>query len=143
MTARSVSGIFAVNYPTASGKPRHTVLGVDAVAFFAQQTKDRLPGAPLFTEDGEQPWRRHAWSRVIRTAIARVNEKARGRDRIPPRASAYGFRHARISELLQVHGVDPLTVAQQTGTSIAMIEKAYMRFIPTALQKKLAAVREA
>jgi hypothetical protein len=42
-----------------------------------------------------------------------------------------------------VYGVDPLTVAQQTGTSIAMIEKAYMRLIPAALQGKLAAVREA
>ena len=40
-------------------------------------------------------------------------------------------------------GVDPLTVAQQTGTSIAMIEKAYMRFIPAALQQKLEAVKEA
>jgi len=42
-----------------------------------------------------------------------------------------------------VHGIDPLTVAQQSGTSIAMIEKAYMRFIPAALQPKLEAVKEA
>jgi hypothetical protein len=41
--------------------------------------------------------------------------------------------------LLQVYGVDPLTVGHQTGTSLAMIEKAYMRFIPqAALQDKLA-----
>jgi len=45
--------------------------------------------------------------------------------------------------LLQIHKVDPLTVAQQTGTSIAMIEKAYMRFIPAALQEKLATLKEA
>ena len=30
----------------------------------------------------------------------------------------------------------------QTGKSIAMIERAYMRFIPAALQEKLARVRE-
>ena len=30
------------------------------------------------------------------------------------------------------------TVAAQTGTSLAMIEKAYLRFIPSALQEKLA-----
>jgi hypothetical protein len=30
-------------------------------------------------------------------------------------AGAYGFRHARISELLQLHNVDPLTVAMQMG----------------------------
>jgi integrase len=122
---------------------RYTVLGTDGVEFFKRHTKDRIPSAALFTEDGEQPWRRHIWARAIRVAVAKVNEKARGEDRIPSGASAYSFRHARISELLQIHGVDPLTVAQQTGTSIAMIEKAYMRFIPAALQQKLAAVREA
>ncbi len=55
----------------------------------------------------------------------------------------YAFRHARISELLQIHGVDPLTVAAQTGTSLAMIEKAYLRFIPSAMREKLAGVKEA
>jgi hypothetical protein len=42
--------------------------------------------------------------------------------RIPPGVGAYALRHARISELLQVFDVDPLTVADQTGTSLAMIE---------------------
>ena len=74
--------------------------------------------------------------------FAKANNKARGKARIPPGATTYSFRHARISELLQVHGVDPLTVAQQTGTSLAMIERAYHRFIPSAMQEKLAAVKE-
>lgn len=39
----------------------------------------------------------------------------------------------RISELLQAHGIDPLTVVAQTGTSLAMIERAYLRFIPSAM----------
>ena len=51
-------------------------------------------------------------------------------------------RHARICELLQIHGIDPLTVAAQTGASLAMIEKAYLRFIPSAMREKLAAVVE-
>jgi len=38
--------------------------------------------------------------------------------------------------------LQPLTVAHQTGTSLAMIEKAYLRFIPVALREKLAAVKE-
>jgi hypothetical protein len=38
--------------------------------------------------------------------------------------------------------VDPLTVAAQTGTSLAMIEKAYLKFIPSAMVEKLAAVKE-
>ncbi len=129
------------------GKPpklrvRYTVLGPDAIEFFAAIAADKLPAAPLFTEDGSTPWRMHKWCREFRTAVEAVNKAARGSARIPLGASSYGFRHARISELLQIHGVDPLTVAHQTGTSIAMIEKAYMRFIPQALQDKLSALRD-
>jgi integrase len=77
----------------------------------------------------------------MRVAIAKHNEDARGSKRISTLASAYSFRHARISELLQLYGVDPLTVAAQTGTSMAMIEKAYLRFISSAMQEKLAALK--
>jgi hypothetical protein len=77
----------------------------------------------------------------MRAAIARHNEQAKGNKRISSHATAYSFCHARISELLQIYGVDPLTVAAQTGTSIAMIEKAYLRFIPSAMQEKLAALK--
>jgi len=73
-------------------------------------------------------------------AIAAVNAKARGESRIPKGASAYSFRHARISELLQDYGIDPLTVAHQTGTSVRMIEQHYHRFIAPALREKLAQI---
>jgi integrase len=122
---------------------RHAVLSDEGVAFFKRQAKGKMPAAPLFTEDGEQPWRRHIWAREVRAAIKAHNEKAKGRDRLPAEGvGAYAFRHARISELLQIHGIDPLTVAHQTGTSLVMIEKAYLRFIPQAMREKLAAVKE-
>jgi integrase len=129
------------------GKPpklrvRHVVLGEDGVEFFKGQARDKLPSAFLFTEDGKQPWRRHMWARHVRAAIKKHNKTARGKARIPSGASAYSFRHARISELLQIHGVDPLTVAIQTGTSIAMIEKSYLRFIPSAMRAKLAGLKD-
>lgn len=141
-TARDFNGS-TLRLAHRKGKPpklrvRYTVLGPDAVTFFAAMAADKLPTAPLFTEDGSTTWRTHKWAREFRGATKAVNEEARGAARIPPGASAYSFRHARISELLQIHGVDPLTVALQTGTSLAMIEKAYMRFIPQALQEKLA-----
>jgi integrase len=121
---------------------RHAVLSVDGVKFFDEQTMDKLPKAPIFTEDGSHPWDRHAWAEQFRAARDKVNEEARGKDRIPASASAYSFRHARISELLQIHGIDPLTVAAQTGTSLRMIEQAYHRFIASAMREKLAAVKE-
>ena len=120
---------------------RRVVLGADGIAFFKKQVKDKLPNAPLFTEDGETPWRRHMWGRRVRSAIAANNAQENVKHRIPTDASAYSFRHARISELLQIHGVDPLTVAQQTGTSLAMIEKAYLRFIQSAMKDKLTQLR--
>jgi integrase len=79
----------------------------------------------------------------VRAAVKAHNKKAKGRGRLPVGVGAYAMRHARISELLQIHGVDPLTVAAQTGTSLAMIEKAYLRFIPSAMREKLAGVKEA
>jgi integrase len=120
---------------------RHVVLSTEAIEFFKEQSKDKLPNAPLFTEDGETPWRRHVWAKGVRAAIANHNRDASAKRRIFTHATAYSFRHARISELLQIYGVDPLTVAAQTGTSIAMIEKAYLRFIPSAMQEKLAALK--
>lgn len=45
------------------------------------------------------------------------------------------------SKLLQLYGIDPPTVANQTGTSLAMIEKACFRFIPSASKDNLEAAR--
>ncbi len=89
---------------------------------------------------------RAMWARKVRAAIAAHNKQVREQEpkkqELPVQASAYSFRHARISELLQVHGVDPLTVAAQTGTSLAMIERAYLRFIPSAMREKLAHIKD-
>ncbi len=122
-------------------RPRAVFLGQDGAAFFKEQAKNKLPDAYLFTDNGK-PWRRERWGEEFRVARAVVNARAKGRHRVPPGASAYSFRHARISELLQVHQIDPMTVAAQTGTSMAMLEKAYYKFIPTAMQDKLDAVKE-
>ena len=122
-------------------RARYVTLSTDGIKFFKAQMKRKLPGASIFTEDGSQPWRRHRWARAVNAAIQAHNATAKGKARIPPEASAYSFRHSRISELLQVYGIDPLTVAQQTGTSLAMIEKAYYKFIASAMREKLRAAR--
>jgi integrase len=119
-------------------RSRYVVMDEEGVAYFARQAKDKLPSALLFTADGQKPWRRHLWAQEVRSAIAAHNKAARGAERMPTEASAYSFRHARISELLQVYGVDPLTVAAQTGTSLRMIERTYFKFIRSAMLEKLA-----
>jgi integrase len=123
-------------------KARAVTLSTAAVEFFTAQAKGRAPDAPLIPKDGKH-WRTFEWSRGIRAAIEAANAKLKSdsdRRWVPTDASAYSFRHARISELLQVYNVDPLTVAQQTGTSLAMMEKYYFKFVPKALQDKLNAV---
>jgi integrase len=122
---------------------RTTVLSVEGVAFFKKQAKEKLPQALLFTDARGKPWERHEWADEIRDAVEKHNKKASGKKRIPARATAYAFRHARISEMLQLHGLDPLTVAAQTGTSVRMIERSYFKFIAAAMKDKLAAIKEA
>src|ERR1019366_478889 len=130
-------------YRGRSGKlrVRQVYLEPQSFAFFKARAKDKTPLAPLFTEDGVQSWRRHTWGGAMNAAIKAVNAKARGAGRIPPTASAYSFRHARISELLQTFGIDPITVAIQCGTSAKMIEDYYFKLIPSAMKAKLAAAR--
>lgn len=113
---------------------RSVILG-DA-KFFKAQAKNKLPAAPLFTDPFGNPWTRHSWAREVRAGIAASKLK------IPPAASAYSFRHSRISELLQTYAVDPLTVAAQTGTSVKMLEQTYYQFIPSEMRAKLQATRE-
>jgi integrase len=123
-------------------RTRFVVLGNEGVEFFKSQTDGRGASEPLFTEDGQHAWRQHTRAAQMRAAVAAFNMKAKTWEKVPDEIGAYAFRHARISELLQVHDIDPLTVAAQTGTSLAMIERAYFKFIPNAMKKKLAAVKE-
>jgi integrase len=120
---------------------RQCPLDSTATAFFTAQTRGKLPSAYLFTDAGEQ-WSRNRWSWEIRKAVDAINEKARGADHVPHLASAYSFRHTRISELLQTAAVDALRVAVMTGTSVQMIEKHYFKFLPQAAVELLEKIRE-
>jgi len=89
------------------------VLDHEGVVFFKTQANGKSPADPLFATADGKPWRRDQWAERIRSAIAMYNKDAQGQTRVPMTASAYSFRHARISELLQIHGVDPLMSARE------------------------------
>jgi site-specific recombinase XerD len=56
--------------------------------------------------------------------MERVNKDVAMRAGLPAKTTAYTLRHSAITDL--VHGgLDLLTVAQISGTSVAMIEKHY------------------
>lgn len=122
-------------------RSRYVVLDQDGLEFFKAQANGKVAAAKLFTRTDGRPWRRDQWAQEVRSAIASRNRTAKADERVPNEASAYSFRHARISELLQVYGVDPLTVAAQTGTSLRMIERTYFKFIRSAMLEKLASLK--
>src|SRR6185295_5320411 len=123
-------------------RTRYTVLTEEGIAFFRKMSRDKLPAARLLCRENGKPWTYQTWGEEMRAAITAYHAKCLTKNRLPDGASAYSFRHARISELLQIHGIDPLTVAVQTGTSLFQIEKTYFKFIPQALKDKLAAIKE-
>jgi integrase len=126
----------------AKFRSRATQLDNEGLKFFKAQSRGKLPKAPLIANESGGHFTDQEWCRGIELAIIAANKTAKKpAQRIPAGASAYSFRHTRISELLQVYGVDPLTTAQQTGTSVTMIEKYYFKFISSSMRDKLNAVK--
>lgn len=83
---------------------------------FMDATKGKLAGAPLFARADGSAWNKDSWKYPVRDA-ATASE-------MPAGTTAYTLRHSVITDL--VHGgLDLLTVAQISGTSVRMIEKHY------------------
>lgn len=130
-------------------RTRVVILPEHTISFFNDLVRDKQPDAPLCPTAINTFWDRHSWAKLLREAITVANEaivqpnvhaidsESNEAKQIPKGASAYAFRHSRISELLQHHHIDPMTVALQTGTSIEMIERHYFRFIPHSLRSQL------
>jgi integrase len=99
-----------------SGRDRKIKLPESTAAVFAALTKDKLPSAPLLARADGRPWDKDAWKAPIKTAAASAG--------LPDSVTAYTLRHSTITDLV-TNGLDLLTVAQLSGTSVAMIEKHY------------------
>lgn len=99
-----------------SGKPRRILLPADAATLFAQQVKDKLPAAPLFTRNNGKAWDRDSWKVPIAEAVTAA--------KLPMGTTAYTLRHTTITDLVD-GGLPLLTVAQISDTSVEMIERHY------------------
>lgn len=139
-------------------KTRAVTLCALGVAHLKALAAGKAPEDLLFTDRAGKPWTRGNLANAVRIARERYNARAaraaagaahgpngavallEAWEPLPAGTGAYAFRHSRISELLQLADVDPVTVAKQTGTSVAMIEKTYFRFIKSSLEEKLAAL---
>ena len=108
-------GILTVGKDKA-GRDRKIKLPASTAAVIAGLTKDKLPTAPLLSQADGQAWHKDAWKKPIKAAAAAAG--------LPNTVTAYTLRHSVITDLV-TNGLDLLTVAQLSGTSVVMIEKHY------------------
>jgi integrase len=99
-----------------AGKDRKIGLPAHTAQFFEEQAKGKLPGAPLVARSNGAAWNKDAWKGPVKDAA-----EAAG---LPSDITAYAVRHSTITDLIH-SGVDTLTVAQLSGTSVLMIERHY------------------
>lgn len=99
-----------------AGGGRAILLPDAVVSLFKEQARSKLPAAPLFAQADGKPWTKDYWKHPIRDAV-----RAAG---LPAGATAYTLRHSTITDLV-TGGLDLMTVAQVSGTSVAMIERHY------------------
>lgn len=99
-----------------SGRDRKIKVPPDTGALLHGLAKDKLPNARLFTRAGGKPWTKDDWKKPIKEAAAAAG--------LPPTTVAYALRHSAITDLV-TEGLDLLTVARLSGTSVAMIERHY------------------
>ena len=121
-------------------RSREVPLSPQAVEFFRQMAKGKLPTAPLIMFRGAE-WDRQKISVSLRAIVIAVNAETREpADRLPLDTVAYTMRHCAISDMLKA-GLDVGTVAKIAGTSITMISTHYFKFIHTDVSAKLATIQ--
>jgi len=94
---------------------REVDLSTAARAFFSEQARGKIANAPLLTNSFSHRWTAAQWGKAFREA-----RDAAGL----PDAVLYCMRHTYISEAI-AQGVDVYTVADLTGTSVAIIQSNY------------------
>jgi integrase len=100
-----------------AGADRKITLPKGTAAFFSGLCKDREAAAPLLARAEGKAWDKDAWKGPIKDAVRAA--------KLPESTTAYALRHSAITDLLALHKLDTLTVAQLSGTSLQMIEKHY------------------
>ena len=114
------------------GQDRKITLPPATAEFFSEQCKGKPHGAPLFARADGTAWNKDAWKYPVKDAVAAAE--------LPSKATAYALRHSTITDLIALHKLDTLTVAQLSGTSLAMIEKHYGHLLRDHAARALASL---
>lgn len=92
----------------------------------------KLPAAPLFCRSNGKAWDKDAWKYPIKDAVKAAE--------LPDEVTCYTIRHSVITDLIH-SGLDTLTVAQLSGTSVLMIERHYGHLTRDHAREALARLR--
>ncbi|WP_324740130.1 integrase [Tsuneonella sp. CC-YZS046] len=113
---------------TKTGKARKITVPQATADFLDGEAKGKLPVAPLFRQASGKPWDKDAWKGPIKEAALAAG--------LPSGTCAYTLRHSVITDLV-TGGLPILTVAQISGTSVAMIEKHYGHLVGNGAEEAL------
>lgn len=114
-----------------NGTPRQLTMPQMIADFFEEQVKTKLPAASIFARADGAAWNKDAWKYPIKDAVKAAS--------LPSAASAYTLRHSVITDLIRAR-LPILTVAQLSGTSVAMIEKHYGHLVRDDAEEALASI---
>lgn len=103
-----------------AGKRRSIVVPDSAVEFLKGLADGRKATDWLFCRADGSQWKKKDWGSELKTAVRSAN--------LPQSTVAYTLRHSGITDLVG-HGLDVLTIARLSGTSVEMIEKQYFHLL--------------
>ena len=98
------------------GHQRKIPLPSETAGFLGEMANNKLPTAPLFSRADGSFWGKDAWKNAFKQSVRQAG--------LPSETVLYNLRHTVITDLIH-SGLDILTVAQFSGTSVVMIEKYY------------------
>jgi integrase len=117
---------------------RDITLTTEGIEFFKLMVKGRTPDEPLLLSPGAKRWDHADQTRPMRETLVKAGivSSQKALDLMPrtARPCFYGLRHSFISRALE-NGMPIFLVAENVGTSIAMIEKNYGKFMHAAKRK--------
>jgi integrase len=98
---------------------RPVYVSAKARRWFRRLTRNRAPEEPLLLRPDGTRWHKVAAGRAMRQAVTDAE--------LPPETVFYSLRHSYIS-LAMARGVQIQVLAENCGTSVAMIQKHYGKF---------------
>lgn len=99
-----------------TGRARRITLPSKTAGFFVEQSKKKSADAALLARADGSAWNKDSWKIPVKEAARAA--------KLPDKVTAYAMRHSTITDLV-TGGLDLLTVAQLSGTSVSMIERHY------------------